>query len=67
MNEDEATEELQNVYLRVRLEELQDNLMFIAVHMHGVLGAFLEAGFSVEHAFAMAQSTYLSVLESMDL
>ncbi len=69
MESEETTGDISigNEYLRIRLEELQDHLMYVAVHMHGVLSAFLEAGFSVDHAFTMAQATYLRVLDDMQI
>lgn len=54
-------------FLRVRLEMLNESLPAIAVQMFAVLGSFMEAGFSAEHAFQMTESTYERVLTDFSL
>lgn len=65
--EDPAVESSENDFLRIRLEMMQYALPDVAAHMWGVLSHFMEAGFSSEHAFDFAKSTYERVLADFGL
>ncbi len=69
-DEDQPEESIdtgENEFLRIRLEMMQQALPEVSAHMWGVLGHFMEAGFSSEHAFDFAKSTYERVLAEFGL